>query len=105
MGFLKKLAEMFTAPSALGSRMRWYYIQCGKCGKKIKIGVNMSSEVVNNYADTKSGSPAYTLRKVAQDDHCFTPIEINIGYDQMQKEIDKKIQGGKFLSEEEFKTE
>ena len=62
----------------------------------------MSSEVVNNYAETKSGSAAYTLRKVAQDDQCFTPIEINIGYDQTQKEIDRKIQGGKFLSEEEF---
>ena len=65
----------------------------------------MSSEVVNNYANTSGAPPAYTLRKVAQDDHCFTPIEINIDYDRMQKEIDQKIQGGKFLSEEEFKAD
>ena len=104
MGFFKKLSDILTSPPGRKSRIRWYYIQCGKCGKKFKIGVNMSSEVVNNYTDIKDGSPAYTLRKVARDDHCFTPIEINIGYDHSQKEIDQTIQGGKFLSKAEFQA-
>ena len=105
MSIFKKLAAIFTAPPGQSSRIRWYYIQCGKCGKKFKIEVNMSSDVASNFSDIKDGSPAYTLRKVAQDDTCFTPIEINISYDHSQKEIDQTIHGGKFLTQAEFNAE
>lgn len=105
MGFLKKLSEAFLAPNPQKSRMRWYYIRCGKCGTKFKIGVNMFSEIVRNYDNVKSGESAYTLRKVAQDNQCFTPIEVSISYDHAQKEITQEIEGGDFISESEFKAD
>ena len=99
MGFLQKLGSIFSCGStAPTSRIRWYYLECGKCGKKFKIGVNMSSELAKTYGEGTSGA-AYTLRKVAQDDHCFTPIEIHIDYDSAHREIDRRINGGKFITD------
>ena len=102
MGFLRKLCSAFSGPAQKTTTMRAYYIECGKCGKMFKIGVNMSSEPVNTYADGGPSAAAYTLRKVAQDNHCFTPIEINITYDRTLNEIERKIEGGKFITEDEY---
>ena len=98
MGFLKKLSALLAGPKSGTTTMQSYYIQCDRCSTKFKIGVNMSSELVNTYQN----KPAFTCHKTAQDDKCFSPIEIDLSFDMHRREMDKTIKGGPFLSKEEY---
>ena len=102
--FLKALQRAFARPSgeAAPAHLTWLYIRCAKCGTIFRVGVNMRTDVMNNYADPGSNIPAYSLMKDAMDSRCFNPIRIAVHYDHQMREINREIQGGEFVTQEQY---
>jgi hypothetical protein len=102
MNIFQKLFRLLFPPAV--PEVLWFYIQCKKCGKKLKIRVNPSAELSPDY-DTTSGSySGYYLIKEATDDKCFQLMKIEIKFDQHKQIKEKHIEGGTFITETEFKA-
>ncbi len=104
--FLKALQRVFarTSGESAPAHLAWLYIRCAKCGTIFRVGVNMRTDVMNNYADPGSDMPAYSLKKDAMDSRCFNPIRIAVHYDHQMRELNREIQGGEFVTLEQYEA-
>jgi hypothetical protein len=104
--FFKALQRAFARPAgeAAPTHLRWLFVRCAKCGTIFRVGVNVQTDVMNNYADPNSDIPAYSLKKDAMDSRCFNPIRIAIHYDHQMREINREIQGGEFTTQEQYEA-
>lgn len=105
--FLRALQRAFIRPAGEKSPAHpaLLYVKCIKCGSIFRVGVNMRTDVMNNYADPDSDMPAYSLKKDAMDSRCFNPIRIAIHYDHQMREISRQIQGGEFVTREQYEAD
>ena len=99
MGFLKKLASIFT-PSSSG---RFYplIVKCNRCGEVVHGEINMANDLsAGNGEDADTGG--YYCRKVLMgSQRCFQQIEVQVRFDNNRKLIDLEITGGSFVDEQE----
>lgn len=72
-------------------------IKCGKCGEKIKVMVNKNTDLEDQYLDEGESGVAYTLRKEAMDDKCFSLMTITASFDRDKNLLNKDISGGEFI--------
>ena len=101
-GLLKKLNSLF-ARTVQSDRNHYLYVQCKRCGEKIRVRVDMSSELSPDYADSGDFPNGYYCRKVVVGEkRCFQPIEINLKFDGKRRLLEKQIDGGTFLTEDEY---
>jgi len=103
MNFLKKLGKALSPPSPTTGRALYLYVQCNKCGEKLRARVDVWNELTPEF-DGKSDSPvSYLCRKVLVGENmCFQPIELSLKFDKNHKLLEKKINGGKYIEEAEF---
>ena len=78
------------------------YIKCHKCGKTLKLLVNMNTDLENQYKEAAEEGPDYILRKEAMDDRCFAGIFIRMEFDKNRNILSREITNGEFIGEEEF---
>lgn len=94
MNFLKKLANLFSAPST-----GIYYdldVQCRRCGEIIHTRVNLNNDLSLEYDE--SGKAAYHVRKVLMGSgRCFQQVEVLLTFTPERKLIDRQATGGEFL--------
>jgi hypothetical protein len=72
-------------------------IRCGKCGEKIKVMVNKNTDLQDQYLDEGETGVAYTLRKEAMDDKCFSLMTITAEFNKNKDLLNKDIAGGEFI--------
>jgi hypothetical protein len=95
MGFLSNLFKnMFTPPPDAF----WVYLQCQKCGEKIKVRINTLSEV------SQADNGTYFVQKEAMGSKCFNRIPFRLELDRFRNIKNKEITGGKFITEKEFNS-
>lgn len=96
MNFVRKiLGGAGSAPS--DDNALWLYVQCNKCGAPVAIRVDTRNDVSMDY---ESGGKY--LRKEIMDSTCFQLIYADVRFDASGTVSEQSIQGGKFLSKEEF---
>ncbi len=104
MGFLKKIADIFTTSGSSGAPAYWIYVQCDRCGEKIKTRVNLHSDLSIRYAEKDDADTYFCRKMIIGNQRCFQKIEVEMTFDRNKKLKDRQISGGQFISEEEFST-
>ncbi len=109
MSLLRKLARFFSAPSTSQGRYFSVYVQCLRCGEKIRGRVDLHNDLSVDYgvnedsAGSGEGNVTYFCRKgLIGQGRCYQTIEVELTFDKDRRLIDQKIKGGKFIEEEEY---
>lgn len=101
MGFLKKIRDaLFGSPS--GGEVRdpegiYLYVKCSRCGAPIRVRADKRHDLQRDY-DTNE----YVLRKEMMDGTCFNLINATVRFDPTYRIIDREIEGGEFITWEEY---
>lgn len=99
MGFLEKLKQLFSAPPG-GEAAYWLYVQCDRCGEKIRSRVDLYNDLSAIY---EAGGTSYFCRKVLMgQQRCYQKIEVEMWFDYRRQLTERKISGGQFIPEKAF---
>jgi hypothetical protein len=102
---MRWLTRLFTrrprteSPSAL-----WIYVACSRCGEAIRVRADRRYDLVSEMRDPGEAGPAYTLHKDIVGSHCFQRIAVDVAFDQRLEVIERRISGGRWLTEEEYRA-
>jgi hypothetical protein len=77
----------------------WLYVQCSKCGAPVAIRVDTRNDISVDY---ETGGKY--LRKEIMDSTCFQLMYADVQFDGTGKIMEQTVQGGKFLTRDEFDT-
>jgi hypothetical protein len=102
MGFLKKLGKMLSGAPLQANRALYLYVQCNKCGEKLRARVDTGTELSPEYDGHSEDPTSYECRKVLIGERCYQPIELRLRFSKGYKLAQKEISGGKFIDKEEF---
>jgi hypothetical protein len=106
MNILKKLSKVLSSPPPKTGRAIYLYVQCNKCGEKLRARVDVWNELTPDYEENNENAASYHCRKVLiGDKKCYQPIELKLKFDKDHKLIDKQIYGGKYIEEVEFSNQ
>jgi hypothetical protein len=56
------------------------------------------------YSDEKGETTYFCRKTLIGSERCFQPIEVELTFDAQRNLIDKQIQGGQFISEDESQS-
>jgi hypothetical protein len=82
----------------------YFYVRCDRCGDRVRVRLNPSSELQQEFDESGEGVRAYSVRKMVVDQRCFRPIEVRFQFDAARRERSREIEGGTFLSREEYEA-
>lgn len=99
MGFLKRL---FGGGQPSGDKALHLYIKCGRCGTPVHVRVDLALDLTADYGDTRA--EGYQLNKEVMDDRCFRLMHVTLDFDASRTELGRTIEGGTFISPEEYET-
>ena len=103
MGLFKKLSGLFSSSPKEDNKAYWLYVQCERCGEKIKSRVDLYNDLTPIYNET---GVTYFCRKVLiGQGRCYQKVEVEMSFDEQRKLTSKEIQGGKLISQKEFEQE
>ena len=75
----------------------YFYVRCGRCGQKLRVRADRRFDL--NQDLDKGG---YVLRKEMLDAKCFSLMYATIRFDEDRRILSREIEGGEFITEEEF---
>lgn len=104
MGFFQRLSKFFTSPAPQGDSLYWFYVQCNRCGEKIRGKVDFRNEVSPEYGEGDKTVGFFCRKVLLGEQHCFQQIEVTLKFDTRHKLKERQISGGDFISEEEYKS-
>jgi hypothetical protein len=103
MGIFKKLEKILFRPPSKADRAIYLYVQCDRCGEKLLARVDSWNELTPEYGGKGDEPTSYFCRKVLIGEKlCYQPIELQLSFDKNHKLVSKEIQGGKFITQEEY---
>jgi len=76
----------------------YLYIKCDRCGAPVRVRADKRHDLQRDY-----DSGELILRKEVMDGTCFKMIQTTTRFDAGYKIIDQQIEGGEFISWEEYK--
>jgi hypothetical protein len=104
MNILKGLRKLFASPLPKTERAMYLYVQCDKCGEKLRARVDIWNELTPEYEQNSDKASGYFCRKVLiGEKQCYQPIELKLKFNKDHLLISQEINGGKYIGEEEFK--
>jgi hypothetical protein len=104
LSLLKKFKDMFT-PEVVDRSAHWVYVRCDECGEKLRTRIDLDHDLSDQYDDTGDETTYFCRKTLIGSERCFRPIEVELTFNAQRQLIDKKIQGGQFISEEEYQSE
>jgi hypothetical protein len=103
VNILKKFSKVLSSPQPRTERALYLYVQCNKCGEKLRARVDMWNELTPEYEGSSENATSFQCRKVLIGvNRCYQPIELRLKFDKNHRLIDQQIFGGKFIEKEEF---
>ena len=78
----------------------WLYVRCDYCGQKLKIRVDRRFDLRTDFEEG-----GYKLDKEIMDGTCFSLMMARIRFDSGQNIVSQELEGGTFISREEFEQE
>lgn len=76
-----------------------YYVKGRKCGAITRVRIDKFNEL--SLDDDGEG---YVVRKVVVDNVCYGSVEIELHFDAGRNEISRSIEGGAFVTREEYEA-
>ncbi len=87
-----------------GDRAVYYYIRCGKCGEVIRVRINLQADLAQEFEGGGDYPTSYSVTKEIVGKHCFKPIHLEVRFDRGFHEVDKKLEGGTFITRQEYEA-
>ena len=105
MNILKSLRKALSSPPPRTQRAMYLYVQCSKCGEKLRARVDVWNELTPEYNGKSDDAVSYFCRKVlVGEKQCYQPIELRLKFDRSHKLTEKNIMGGKFIEQDEYEA-
>ena len=82
----------------------WIYVRCQRCGEAIRIRADRRYDLVSEMRDPGEAGPAYTVHKDIVGARCFQRIAVRLAFDPRLQLVEREIQGGQFLTEQEYQA-
>ena len=102
---MRWLTRLFTRRSRPESTSAvWLYVACGRCGEAIQVRADRRYDLVSEMRDPGEAGPAYTLHKDIVGARCFQRIAVDVEFDHRVQVIERRISGGRWLTEEEYRV-
>lgn len=101
MKWFVRLCKKISQHSAPRGERLCLFIQCDKCGEKLKVFVNKETDLERVYEEGEGG-PAYRLTKEVMDSKCFSIISVAIEFGINKNIISRDISNGRFITEEDY---
>jgi len=103
MSILKNLVKILSSPPAKTERAMYLFVQCTKCGEKLRARVDVWNELTPDYDGKSDAATSYHCRKVlVGENKCYQPVELRLKFDKNHKLLEKTILGGKYIDTAEF---
>ena len=97
MGLLNKLSSLFGGKSGeTGDEAVHIYVECGRCQSKVHVRLDKRHDL------SQHESGGYFVRKEIMDSKCFRLMTAELTLDASYRIQSQDIQGGRFLSKEEY---
>jgi hypothetical protein len=77
------------------------YVRCARCGAPVHVRVDPRNDLAIEYGE-EDDAASYRLIKEIMDSRCFRLMRADIEYDRSRREINRQIEGGTFISKEEY---
>jgi hypothetical protein len=77
------------------------YVRCNRCGSPVHVRVDPRNDLAPEYGD-EDDAAGYKLTKEIMDSRCFRLMRAEIDYDRSRRETHRQIDGGTFISKEEY---
>jgi hypothetical protein len=99
MGLLDKLASLFSSKSSAGVDDAVHiYVECARCKSKVHVRLDRR----HDFNQGEGGG--YFVRKEIMDSKCFRLMAAEIVFDTRYRVESQDIQGGRFISKEEYEA-
>ena len=85
------------APPSAQANTLHYYVKGSKCGAITRVRVNRANDLSRD-----DDGVSFIVRKGVVDDVCFGRVEITIRYDSSYHETGREIEGGEFVTAEDY---
>jgi len=76
-----------------------YYVKGRKCGAITRVRIDKYNEL-----SLDDDGENYVARKVVVDNVCYGAVEIELRFDANRNEISRSIEGGTFVTREEYEA-
>jgi hypothetical protein len=100
MDFLRRLFGGGSAATTPPDNALHLYVRCKRCGSPVHVRVNPANDLSVEYGDT--AADGYFLRKEIMDAKCFRIMRAELRFDQNRRELSRDIEGGEFISHDEY---
>lgn len=77
------------------------YVRCERCSSVVHVRINPRNDLTIEYGDDEIPS-GYRLVKEIMDSRCFRVMRAELTYDASRRELTRQIEGGTFISREEY---
>ena len=101
MGFLKNLFGGGKS-AARDEHAMFYYVQCKKCGEKVRVRVDARWDLDQEYEGQGDLVSGYVARKEVMGNKCFRMIKMTIHYNSSRIEVEREVEGGEFITQHDF---
>ena len=104
MSLWARLKASFSAGRASGrDEGIYFYVRCERCGDRVRVRLNPGAELQQDFGES-SAAAGYSVRKMVVDQRCFRPIEVRMRFDAGRRELSREVEGGAFLTREEYEA-
>lgn len=104
MGFIKKMIGQIFSTQTDDPNATWIYVQCDRCGEKLRARINTRSELSPEFGNTDNAISYHCRKVLIGEQHCFQRIEVNLAFNTRYKIVDQQIIGGKFITRAEYEA-
>jgi hypothetical protein len=99
MGLLDTLRSLFSSrPSARITDAIHIYVECGRCQSKVHVRLDKRHDL------SQGEGGGYFVRKEIMDSKCFRMMTAEIAFDTRYRIESQEVQGGRFISKQEFEA-
>ncbi len=80
-----------------------YYLRCDKCGEAIRVRIDREHGLSQEFDEGGGDFPTgYVATKEIIGKKCLRALKLTIRFDRSRREVDRQVQGGAFITREEF---
>lgn len=102
INFIKKLTDLFSSAPAHDPYGYRIYVRCNRCGEKVSTRIDLRNDLSPDYSDREKDTTYYCRKVLIGQKLCFQKIEVSLKFNEGRKLLDREINGGIFISKEEF---
>lgn len=82
----------------------YYYVRCGRCGERIRVRVDRANDLAQDFDNGGDNPSGYRTTKGVVGKQCFRVLTLTITYDGARRVTSRSIDGGEFITAEEFEA-